>query len=86
MKKAFALILAAVLLCTASCGGGGSAVTDGTTTGQKTELITETTGGGDMTEPVFNPDGGENTLYHIILLGQSLSMGYSATGEVKPCK
>ena len=62
MKKAFALILAAVLLCTASCGyGGGSAVTDGTTTGQKTELITETTGGGDMTEPVFNPDGGENT-------------------------
>ena len=31
MKKAFALILAAVLFCTASCGnGGGSAVTDGT--------------------------------------------------------
>lgn len=87
MKKAFALILAAVLFCTASCGGGvGAALTDGTTTGQKTELITETTGGGDMTEPVFNPDGGENTLYHIILLGQSLSMGYSATGEVKPCK
>lgn len=86
MKKAFALILAAVLLCTASCGGGGSAVTDGTTTGLKTELITETTGGGGMSEPVFNPDGGENTLYHIILLGQSLSMGYSATGEVKPCK
>ena len=87
MKKAFALILAAVLFCTASCGnGGGSAVTDGTTTGQKTERITETTGGGDMTGPVFNPDGGENTLYHIILPGQSLSVGYSATGEVEPCK
>lgn len=88
MKKAFILMLAAVLLCAASCRDrSDSAVTDGAQeTEHKTERITETTRGNNMTETIFNPDDGENTLYHIILLGQSLSMGYSSTGTMEPCK